>query len=101
MHTRHSFTSRHTLGHLITSEQYVNNPDITTSILELLMVVVKELVEALPSISPNDMNTINEARECFSVVFNCIPAVLHQEYLNPVLVLPDILSVGSRSGYHV
>ena len=62
------------------------------------MGVVKELVESIPSIlSANDLATMNEARECISLVFECIPAVLHQEYLNPILVLPDILSVLASS----
>ena len=65
-----------------------------TSILELLMAVVKELVEVLPAIiSANDIASMVDARECFTVVFTVLPSVLNQEYLNPILVLPDILSV--------
>ena len=70
-----------------------------TSILELLRAVVKELVEAIPTIiSANDLASMADARECFTVVFTMLPSILNQEYLNPILVLPDILSVCLDNG---
>ena len=39
---------RSVLGNLITSEKYMDNVDVITEILDVLMIIVKELVEALP-----------------------------------------------------
>ena len=48
------------LANLLQSEKYADNQDVMAEILEVLLVIVKELIEVLPAcgsdVSPEGMN---------------------------------------------
>ena len=77
----------------------MDNVDVITEILDVLMIIVKELVEALPQCLnlPDCLELIQYVREDFTTIFSILPTVLHTEYLNPILSISDLLTVLSSS----
>ena len=73
----------------------MENVDVITEILDVLMIIVKELVEALPQCVniPEGLELIQYVREDFTTIFSFLPTVLHTEYLNPILAISDLLTV--------
>lgn len=74
-----------------------------TEILELLMIIVKEIVEAMPLCVnlPDAIELMSFIREDFAAIFSYLPTILHNEYLNPILAIPDLLSVITECRYHL
>lgn len=83
------------LGNLITTGRYTDNPDVVAEMLDTLMAIIKEMVEAIPACVnlPDTMELMNYVRENFTAIFSFLPAVLHGDYLNPILAIPDLLTV--------
>ena len=66
-----------------------------TGILDVLMIIIKEIVEALPHCVnlPDVMELMAFIREDVATIFSYLPTILQNEYLNPILAIPDLLSV--------
>ena len=66
-----------------------------TGILDVLMIIIKEIVEAIPACVtlPEAMELMTLIREDFATIFSYLPTILSNEYLNPILAIPDLLMV--------
>ena len=80
------------------SGKYVDNLEVMTAVLELLTTIIKEIVDSLPNATnlPDTMELISFVREDFGIIFSYLPSILQTEYLNPILSIPDLLSVLSN-----
>lgn len=74
-------------------------------ILEVLLVIVKELIEVLPAcgsdVSAEGMNerqaeAIQQAGTDLEIVMRLLPLIMNQNYLNPILSIPDLLNVSEE-----
>ena len=94
------FTPPDLLNHLITSEQYTTNQDVMMQIIDVVAAVVKEEIEALQQCCGNvalialihaQADAVANVQQDFQIIFSFLPTLLHQEYINPILTIPDIL----------
>lgn len=69
-------------------------------IIDVLAAVVKEEIEALKQCCGNvrieratnaQADAVANVQHDFRVIFSFLPTLLHQEYINPIFTIPDIL----------